>query len=699
MSESELVETSHPKPYVLFVEDESTVRDHLARTLSDEYVISTAANGTEALLCVMKRKPALVITDIVMPGMDGVELLKTLRHTPGTEAIPVLLISGRAADEHRIEGFHEGADAFLAKPYTERELRALVGSMLNSARKRTEAAAREAREQAEQKAVLDRAALLESITDAFYALDRGWHFTYVNQRAAGFFGKQPNDLLGRNFWEVFPTARGSVLEIQYERALRNACSVSFETISPITHRWVDVRAYPTPHGLAVNFRDISERKRTEQELRDTLDQLHAREEQLRANELQLALEVDSMRRLHGLVTKLLRCNDLQTALEEVLSASLALMETDMGNVQLFEPDTRTLRIVVHRGLGREFLDYLQQAGTDTSAACAPAAGQGLAATIEDVDTDPQFAPHRTIAAITGFRAVHSTPVTSRTGELLGVLSTHFHEPHSPPARALRMIELYARQAADFLERMQADDALKLADRRKTEFLAVLAHELRGPLAPLRNGLQILRLRAATDELSQRTMSMMERQLSQTVRLVEDLLDVSRITRGHITLKRERMCLTEALATAIEAARPHLEAHGHELAIDMRVPPPIYVDADRTRLSQVFSNLLSNSAKYTDQGGTVTLTVDRQGTDVVTSVRDTGIGIPANALEDVFDLFAQVRPQDSRSQSGMGIGLSLVRRLADLHGGSVRAASEGLGKGSTFTVRLPLAQADEETTPT
>jgi signal transduction histidine kinase len=173
-----------------------------------------------------------------------------------------------------------------------------------------------------------------------------------------------------------------------------------------------------------------------------------------------------------------------------------------------------------------------------------------------------------------------------------------------------------------------------------------------------------------------------------------LLDVSRITRGHITLKRERMCLTEALATAIEAARPHLEAQGHELAIEMRVQPPLYVDADRTRLSQVFSNLLSNSAKYTDQGGTVTLTVERQGIEVVTSVRDTGIGIPANALENVFDLFAQVRPQDSRSQSGMGIGLSLVRRLAALHGGSVSAASDGLGKGSTFTVRLPLAQADD-----
>jgi DNA-binding response OmpR family regulator len=220
MSEHGLPGVNAAKPRLLFVEDEATLREHLAERLSDEYVVDTAGNGNEALLAVMRAKPALVVSDIVMPDMDGVELLKTLRQTPNTRGIPVLLISGRAADEHRIEGFDQGADGFLPKPYTERELRALIGSMLRSAQLRAEAAGRDAREEAEKRALIERSTLLESITDAFYALDRQWRFTYVNQRALDFYGKERAELLGRSFWEVFPLAKGSALEEQYERALR-----------------------------------------------------------------------------------------------------------------------------------------------------------------------------------------------------------------------------------------------------------------------------------------------------------------------------------------------------------------------------------------------------------------------------------------------------------------------------------------------
>lgn len=160
-----MAEAPAAKPRLLFVEDEAILREHLAEKLSDEYIVDTAGNGNEALLAVMRAKPALVVTDIVMPDMDGVELLKTLRQSHGTRTIPVLLISGRAADEHRIEGFEEGADGFLAKPYTERELRALIGSLLRSSKLRTEAAGREARSRAEQHALAERAALLESIME------------------------------------------------------------------------------------------------------------------------------------------------------------------------------------------------------------------------------------------------------------------------------------------------------------------------------------------------------------------------------------------------------------------------------------------------------------------------------------------------------------------------------------------------------
>src|ERR1700733_13260417 len=213
-------EVAKSKVRILFVEDEATLRDHLAEKLSDEYVVDTAGNGNEALLAVIRAKPALVVSDIVMPDMDGVELLKTLRQSPGTRGIPVLLISGRAADEYRIEGFEQGADGFLAKPYTERELRALIGSMLRSARIRTDAAGREAREQAEQKAVLERATLLESITDAFFALDRQWRHTYVNQRALDYYNMKRADLLGRSLWEVFPAMRDTIFETEFRRALR-----------------------------------------------------------------------------------------------------------------------------------------------------------------------------------------------------------------------------------------------------------------------------------------------------------------------------------------------------------------------------------------------------------------------------------------------------------------------------------------------
>src|SRR3984893_1929161 len=684
MSEHAMPGPNAPKARLLFVEDEATLREHLAARLSDEYVVDTAGNGNEALLSVMRAKPALVVSDIVMPDVDGLEVLKTLRHTSGTRGIPVLLISGRAADEYRIEGFEQGADGFLAKPYTERELRALIGSMLRASQLRADAAGREAYERAEQRAVVERAKLLESITDAFYALDRQWRFTYVNQRALDYYGKERAELLGKSIWDVFPVAKGSAFEEQYQLALREQCSVSFEILSPLTGRWLEVHAYPTPQGLAVNFRDISERKQIEGELKRALADL-------RQNQLQLAAEVDSMRRLHELVNRLLACNDLQTALEEVLDAAIALLEADMGNVQLLDPQSRELQIVAHRGFREDFLEHFRSAGADPSAVCARAAHLGEPAIVEDVQTDPGFAPHRAIAASAGFRAVQSTPVTSRSGELLGVLSTHFRNPHRPSERALRMVELYARQAAEFLERMRVEASLKEADRRKSEFLAILAHELRNPLAPVRNGLQILRLRASADELSQRTVNMKDRQVSHLVRLVDDLLDVSRITRGSVQLKREKILLTDVLASAVEASRPLIDAHAHEMVIDVRPTVPVVIDGDPHRLAQVFSNLLSNSAKYTDRAGTITLPLDCQGAAAVVSVHDTGIGIPPHALEEVFELFAQVQPDDARSEGGLGIGLSLVRTLTQLHGGSVNASSRGPGTGSVFTVRLPVVQ--------
>jgi signal transduction histidine kinase len=237
-------------------------------------------------------------------------------------------------------------------------------------------------------------------------------------------------------------------------------------------------------------------------------------------------------------------------------------------------------------------------------------------------------------------------------------------------------------------RRESDQALKDADRRKDEFLATLAHELRNPLAPLRNGLQIMQFAHGDQVAVEKARAMMERQLGQLVHLVDDLLDVSRISRGKIALRTERVELSRVVHHAVETSRPLIDDTGHDLLINLS-PDVIFVDADVTRLAQVISNLLNNAAKYTERGGRITLTVDRQRNDAVVSVRDTGVGIPSHMLPRVFDIFTQVDRSLERSQGGLGIGLSLVKGLVEMHGGAVEARSDGHGMGSEFVVRLPM----------
>jgi PAS domain S-box-containing protein len=226
------------------------------------------------------------------------------------------------------------------------------------------------------------------------------------------------------------------------------------------------------------------------------------------------------------------------------------------------------------------------------------------------------------------------------------------------------------------------------DIRKDEFLATLAHELRNPLAPIRSGLQLLKL-SPTADVSARTLPVMERQLGQLVRLIDDLLDVSRISSGKIVLKRERVAFQEIAAVALEASRPLIDVAGHSLTIDWP-DEPVWLNADPTRLAQIFSNLLTNSAKYMRAGGQIRFSAHPQGDHLVISVLDNGMGIPADMLGRVFDMFTQINRTLDRAQGGLGIGLSLVKTLVEMHGGSVQAASGGIDQGSKFNVTLPIA---------
>ncbi|MGH8659221.1 MAG: hybrid sensor histidine kinase/response regulator [Gammaproteobacteria bacterium] len=243
-----------------------------------------------------------------------------------------------------------------------------------------------------------------------------------------------------------------------------------------------------------------------------------------------------------------------------------------------------------------------------------------------------------------------------------------------------------RQTANELRKLAAE--LSQADRRKNEFLAMLAHELRNPLAPIRNSLQVLRLTDGSGEAVRSASAMMERQVGQMVRLVDELLDVSRISRGKIELCRGRIELASAVHHAIEAARPHYESMDHELTVTLP-PEPVHLNADPIRLAQVMGNLLTNAGKFTEKGGRIWLTVERESGEAVIRVRDSGIGIAAEELPRIFDMFTQVDTSLERSRSGLGIGLTLVKNLVELHGGTVAVHSAGVGQGSEFTVRLPI----------
>ncbi len=250
---------------------------------------------------------------------------------------------------------------------------------------------------------------------------------------------------------------------------------------------------------------------------------------------------------------------------------------------------------------------------------------------------------------------------------------------------------------DVTERKRAEAALREGDRRKDEFIALLAHELRNPLAPLRNGLQVMRLAGDDAHAVAMARATMERQLGHMVRLIDDLLDVSRIGQDKMELRRTRVLLAEAVGHAVETSRPVIEAAEHLLSVSLPTNP-VYLDADLTRLAQVLSNLLTNSAKYTRRGGRIWLTGERRGDQVVVSVRDNGVGIPDDALAHVFDMFSQVDRNTDRSSGGLGIGLALVKGLTEMHGGSVRAESPGPGQGSTFTLHFPALGMAEETVP-
>lgn len=454
----------------------------------------------------------------------------------------------------------------------------------------------------------------------------------------------------------------------------------------------------------MNARDFLEKRADERTkalslanraLRDQIVERERVEEALRKTQYRLEAELSSLNRLHGLSSRLVNTSDLPSALKEILEAAVVLLGTDMGIIQLYDPADKSLVIAAHQGFKQDFLDHFKTVDAEGDAASSRALSSQQRLVVEDVQVDERYAVHRAVANQAGYRAVQSTPLFSRDGKPLGMLSTHFPSPHIPAERELRILDLYARQAADFIERLLVAERMQDADRRKDEFIATLSHELRNPIAAIDSSAQLLQSSGIDSRQREFAAQVVQRQCKAMKILLDDLLDVSRLTLGRMTLHRQSVTLASVIDSALETAQPLIDAASHTLSVT-KPPLSVMVYGDPIRLTQIFSNLLSNAAKYTDAGGRITLDVETSAENVVVSVADNGIGIEPSYAEEIFGMFLQAKTKRGQTAAGLGIGLALVRAIAELHGGWVRVESSGLGRGSVFHVGLPLAMPEEVT---
>jgi PAS domain S-box-containing protein len=495
-----------------------------------------------------------------------------------------------------------------------------------------------------------------------------WRFTYFMAAAARNRGRGRDDVLGKTWHQAFPHAVGNAVDQMYQRVMRGRAGERMEYYYPHYRRWLEISASPVKSGgVAVYFRDVTDR--------ETLNQVGRT----------LAAELDLER-------------VVQAVTDAATEASGAQFGAFFYNVSNESGESYMLYAL--SGVAREAFSKFPM--PRNTAVFAPTFDGTSIVRSDDIRHDARYgksAPHYGMPqGHLPVRSYLAVPVISRSGEVLGELFFGHEQAAVFNERAERLVAGIAAQAAIAMDNarlyraeQEAAGKLREADRRKDEFLATLAHELRNPLAPIRTGLHLLRITQPGSDSAEQARAMMERQLTHLIRLVDDLLEVSRISRGKIDLRRSPIELAAVVLSAVETTRPAIEAARHKLEISLPAQP-LTVDADFVRLAQVLANLLNNAAKYTDPGGRIALSVRGEGADAVSeaviSVRDNGVGIPAELLPRVFDMFAQVDRTLDRAQGGLGIGLALAKSLVEMHAGTIQVESAGPGQGSEFIVRLP-----------
>jgi PAS domain S-box-containing protein len=549
--------------------------------------------------------------------------------------------------------------------------------------------------------------VLDSVTDSVQVIDANWRIAYMNKAARRTMreqGMDPDSMIGRHCWDdLYPDGRGTPLQRAYMHAMETREVTELENFHPPWQRWFWVRVFPVESsGIAVYFHDITDRKHTDQLLREQKEILS-----LIANgaplERCLSAVTESASRLSpGLRACVLLANPQIRYFEDCYSAQLP---------SSFAAAIRRLPI-----------------GETAFGTCSQAVFKGEAVACESIATDARWSQSwRWHCLEHGIQACHSEPVRGRSGQTIASLMLCFEEPrlisawerdvakfatavasvaieHERRDRALREGEARFHRLADTMsvrldeqrsiisDYQRADQVARGASERKDEFLAILVHELRNPLAALASAAHTLEKTEHRGEAGSLAVAMVRRQVDHMSRLLDDLTNVARVTHGLVQLRLEPVCMQDAVREAVEGTRHHVESHQHRLSVHLP-EDSIHVHGDAVRLNQIIVNLLTNAAKYTPMGGTIDVRLTSARGNAVLVVRDDGIGISADMLPKIFDMYARAGGPGSQTSDGLGIGLALVKGLVELHQGAIEARSAGEGCGSEFIVSLPLERDD------
>ncbi|WP_242059268.1 MULTISPECIES: ATP-binding protein [Nostoc] len=621
---------------ILLADDNADMRDYVKRLLSQHYEVESVSDGLAALNSARGRVPDLVLTDVMMPGLDGFGLLQELRADPQTRKIPIILLSARAGEEARVEGLEAGADDYLIKPFSARELLARVEAALKMARLRQEAMEREQylRIEAEvAKAHLETA--LAGIQDQFFVLDREWRYTFVNDQVAEVVGIQKEELLGKIIWEVFPDVVKSEFYTQVQRAFAQNTVVQFEYFYQAWQRWFENRVYPNAFGVSIFVTDISDRKQAEKALRESEEQFRNMADN--APFMVWVTDTDSY------------CTYLSKSWYEFTGQSEE-MGVGFGWLNAVHPEDYNQAKNVFLQANRRYEDFR------------------IEYRLRRKDSEYRWV----IDA--------ANPWFGVDGQFKGYIGSVIDITERKSAEAERDRLLQLEQAA----RTEAETA----NRIKDEFLAVLSHELRSPLNPILGWARLLQTREFDAAAVKKAIATIERNAQLQAQLIEDLLDVSRILQGKLNLNMFPVNLVLVIEGALETVR--LAAEAKNIKIQTMLDASFgQVLGDSGRLQQVIWNLLSNAVKFTPEGGKIAIQLERVDTQAQITVSDTGKGISPEFLPHVFEYFRQADSTTTRRFGGLGLGLAIVRHLIELHGGTIWAESLGEGQGAIFTARIPL----------